>query len=70
MVCIHPEKGILGVQVTAGGHGPERLKKIEGLPTSLAWRRAGGKIAIHDWRAIKHGNRRLWDLKITEVRDD
>jgi len=70
LVCMHPDDGFLAVQVTAGGNGSARIKKILDTENARKWLAAGGKIEVHDWRTIKTGKRRLWEPRITGVTEE
>ena len=48
-----PGSGTLYVQVTAGGHGPEREAKIRSLGSARRVLLAGNRIEVHDWRRRK-----------------
>jgi len=57
--------GVLLVQVTAGGNGPARERKILSLTASGVCRRAGNRIEVHDWR--KRGKLKQPTLYRTDI---
>lgn len=51
LAAIHPdEKGTLYIQVTEGGHGPERVRKILALNAAKVALKGGNRIWVIDWR--------------------
>lgn len=65
LCCIHQEKGFLAVQVTGGGNGSTRIKKIINNGSAYLWLQAGGEIEVHDWRYLKRS--KMWDVAITRI---
>lgn len=63
VLAIHPEaKGILGVQVTAGGGDVQKhIRKMQASPNLLKWINAGNEAIIHSW-ALRgpRGKRKVW----------
>lgn len=65
LLAIHPQHGIMLVQVTAGagrGNGNQRERKLRAEPRHITWLEAGGKIVIHNW--IGKGSKRMLDIKL------
>lgn len=56
LVAIHPQKyGTLYIQVTEGGNGPARVRKILALGTARVTLLAQNRIWVVDWRKKKIG---------------
>lgn len=52
---------VLALQVTGGGNGPARVRKVEGCEAALAvMRECGWAIEVHDWRKRADGSWHLW----------
>ena len=65
LCCIHRKHGFLAVQVTAGGNGGARVKKIINNESAYLWLQAGGKIEVHDWKYYKKS--KSWKAIKTEI---
>jgi hypothetical protein len=50
ILCCSPTRGIMLVQATGGGHGPNRAAKVRQEPRHAIWLASGGRIQVWDWR--------------------
>ena len=67
MVCVHPERKILGVQTTTRPNMAARLEKAKGNAALVAWILAGGCIQVHGW--IKRKGHWVVDIRDLSISD-
>lgn len=72
IVTFDAEGKMVGLQVTGGGNGSARVKKItqERTAQALAWLRAGCLIEVHDWRKVakkRGGKQKVWACRVIPV---
>ena len=72
VLCLEPERGIVGVQCCArSGHAAHRRKILEECTEhALTWLACGGKIEIWSWakQKVKRGGKAMrWTPKVEEI---
>jgi len=70
LIAIKPGE-ILAVQTTTAVNQSARVKKIKGIPESLKWLQAGGKLVVHGWsKKGARGKRKLWECNVIDITMD
>lgn len=59
MIAMHPDTGIIGIQITSGSNHADRLRKITGECSNDArmWLESGGRIQLWSWSQYKRKNK-------------
>ena len=65
LLAMSPSRGIMAVQVTGGGNGPARIKKIRQEPRAWLWLASGCRIQVHDWVKVRGQKQRT--CKVIEI---
>lgn len=64
LLAMHPERGIMGVQVCAAASHATRRTKALAEPRLATWLASGGAMAIWSWaKRGAAGERALWELR-------
>jgi len=69
LIACSPSRGTMAVQVTGGGNGSTRIKKINAEPKAGIWMACGNRISVHDWVKVKGQTQRecrIYEINLTD----
>jgi len=68
IVCIHPTRGIIGIQATSGTNHSARISKSLAEPKLKNWLEAGGKFEVWSWaKKGAAGKAKRWTCRIQPI---